>query len=410
MRAALRVLLLLLLPVAGWAGASAQTAFDFLFLDANARPAALAGAYSTLSDGADALSYNPAGLAFADGYEATFMDNEYLEGVTQQAAGFSAPRGWGLHLNRIGYGELQRTTLSQPDGAGTFEGGAWVLGGGLAKRMHPRVGLGAGVKLIRETLDEVRAQGWALDLGLLADLPKTRLALTVRNLGDPVRYESVSEALPWSGHAGISRELGLFGQRQILAVEVSQERGESPTAAVGIEMTAAGKMTLRAGWSSRADAGPGAAAGIGWRFGGHSVDYAFVPLGELGSAHRFSFTLRWGARPRPAALPPPAESDLLPPGSRGETFLGRAESFIQSGLYREARRDYLSAQGLLPADDPRQVLILERLGRIAEESRMFEVAERRYRKAIGLAERIGAPGAASEARQRLDKVLIKSGQ
>jgi len=37
--------------------------FDFIFLDAGARPAALGGAYTSLAMDANALLYNPAGLA-----------------------------------------------------------------------------------------------------------------------------------------------------------------------------------------------------------------------------------------------------------------------------------------------------------------------------------------------------------
>ena len=54
-------------------------------------------------------------------------------------------------------------------------------------------------------------------------------------------------------------------------------------------------MPLRLGFNSRNDAGPGITAGVGWAQPNFSIDYALVPFGDLGAAHRISATVRWGA-------------------------------------------------------------------------------------------------------------------
>ena len=70
--------------------------FNFLFMDSNARATGLGGAYTALAADANALWYNPAGLARVRRYEATFMHNEHVEGITQEFVGFAAPKAGAL--------------------------------------------------------------------------------------------------------------------------------------------------------------------------------------------------------------------------------------------------------------------------------------------------------------------------
>jgi hypothetical protein len=46
-----------------------------------------------------------------------------------------------------------------------------------------------------------------------------------------------------------------------------------------------------------------------------AVDYAWVPYGDLGSMHRFSLTLEFGAKPRPRPRGGDGKSYVLPPTS-----------------------------------------------------------------------------------------------
>src|SRR4051812_22452383 len=83
------------------ASSAASGPFDFLFLDAGARAVAMGGAYTALVTGADSLLYNPAGLGDSAAHEATFMHNEYLQGASQEYAGYASPRGFGLNFNSL---------------------------------------------------------------------------------------------------------------------------------------------------------------------------------------------------------------------------------------------------------------------------------------------------------------------
>jgi hypothetical protein len=59
-------------------------------------------------------------------------------------------------------------------------------------------------------------------------------------------------------------------------------------------------MSLRLGFGTRNDAGPGITAGVGWALRDFDLDYAFVPYGDLGVSHRLSVTWRFGEDAREA--------------------------------------------------------------------------------------------------------------
>ena len=126
-------------------------------------------AHTALANDANALLYNPAGLAGIARNEATFMHNQHFEGITQEYAGFAHALGWGLNLNYLASGAIPRTTISNPSGAGLGDAHAsdLALGGGYGRAFTETLALGAGVKFIRESIAGYSGQALALDLGAL---------------------------------------------------------------------------------------------------------------------------------------------------------------------------------------------------------------------------------------------------
>ncbi|MFH1725393.1 MAG: PorV/PorQ family protein [Elusimicrobiota bacterium] len=280
-----------------WGGAGAEP-LNFLFLDADARPVGLAGAYTALASDANALLYNPAGLARTDRLETTFMHNEYFQGVAQEYFGLASAQGWGANLNFLRFGDVPRTTISQPGGTGeTATLNDIAVGLGYGRTVLPGLSAGIGAKWIRETIAGISAGGLAFDAGALYDVPaveRLTLGMSVQNMGRTVTYQQARENLPLNLRMGAAYRFALGGQWNTLSLDVTKERSQSPNMAVGVETVVAGALPLRMGYGTRNDAGPGIAAGIGWLLGDNRMDYAFEPFGELGSAHRFSVTWRWG--------------------------------------------------------------------------------------------------------------------
>lgn len=281
------------------AGSAGAEPFSFLFLDANARAAAMGGAYTAMARDANALLYNPAGLAGRSHHEATFMHNEHFEGIRQEYLGLALRNGWGANINYLTFGDVPRTTISNPTGAGLGSAGltdlAFTIGHGRA--VQPGLNLGAGFKFIRESIDSISAEGYALDLGLLyesREILGLRAGLALQNMGPAVTFQRAKESLPFNIRAGTAYETVYRDVPLALALDVMKERREGVLAAFGAETVVQDKLMIRLGFASRNDAGPGVTFGFGWLHERFMFDYALVPYGELGFAHRMSVTLRWG--------------------------------------------------------------------------------------------------------------------
>lgn len=290
-----------------WSGTKGEAPVNFLLMDGGARPAAMGGAYVSLADDANALHYNPAGLAFLAGHEAAFMHAEHSLGSSQEYAALAIKgplgllgegSGAGLMINTVGFGSVQRTTLSNARGAGldTFGARDWALAAGYA-RMLPWEWVSAGLaaKWIREELDDAGADSGAVDVGLMAELDKplsvpVSVGAALQNMGPDLKRQSSSEPLPLNLRFGATWRVL---QGTALALDLNQPSKGDMTVHVGAEYVAAKIVALRVGYDGRNSADSGIAAGAGFILKSMSVNYAFTPFGSLGDSHRFSMGYIW---------------------------------------------------------------------------------------------------------------------
>lgn len=274
--------------------------FAFLALDGNSRPAALGGAYAALAADASALHYNPAGLGRLQAHEATLMHHEHFQGARRQYGAVALRQGVGIQFHALGYDKTQRTTLSNPSGAGlgTFGSRDLAVGAGFGRLVAAGLSLGAGVKYLRSEIDAYSGSGVAVDLGALyapARLPGLAVGLAAQNLGGTARFQSASERLPANVKAGAAYRVGSASREATVALDVNRERRAGLRVGAGVEAKPTAALALRLGFDGRNDAGPGLTAGVGVGNRRLWADYAFVPYGDLGSSHQMSLTLRWGA-------------------------------------------------------------------------------------------------------------------
>ena len=297
-------------------GTNGATPFNFIFLDADARPVALGGAYSALARDANALLYNPAGLGQLKSHQVTLMHNQYFQGITQEYGAFAynigendqynenrygngytgLHQGWGVMINTLSFGGIQRTTLSNPDGTGLSNFGLRdsVVAFGYGVQVLPGLSAGAALKGFYERVDNAALSAPAADAGLLYaphGLPLS-FGLSAQNLGPGARSRgaSAAEPLPATVRTGAALYLGPDG---LLSFDAVETRGGKPTVHAGLEYAAFGRLALRAGYDGKNEAGPGVTAGLGVLLPGASINYAFVPFGVLGDAHRISIEFHW---------------------------------------------------------------------------------------------------------------------
>ena len=382
------------------AGSAGVEPFNFLSLDANARAVAMGGAYTALATDANALLYNPAGLARVGRSEATFMHNSYVADVNQEYGAYASPRGWGASFNYLNAGGVANTTNSNPDGAGLGTTGLddLALSGGYGRALGDSLSVGGEMKYVRESIAGIAGQGVAFDFGALYAVPRlTGLALgfSLQNLGPAVKYESGKQNLPQNLRGGAAYTFDADGQKCAASLDVLKERTSNPAVAVGVETILAEAVPIRVGFTTNNSSGLGLTTGLGYIHDGFSFDYAFVPFGDLGNAHRLSVTFRWGK-----------EAD------RGMPRANRKEA---------ARNN----EDLPPVEDEnlRLVQYNERIGRISLKEKDYTGAEGSFSQAIkiasaagvnhpavadayaGMGRSLAAEGKAGDAAKYFDKAL-----
>lgn len=377
------VLAALLAAAAARAQSSAGAeAFDFLRFDANARAVGLGGAYTALATDSNALLYNPAGLARVKSSEATFMHNQYGQGVGQQYIGVALKNGFGLQFNYASLGDVPRTTIADPSGTGSrLNVSDTALGAGYGRELSPDLSVGGGAKYFTETLGEVSVSGYALDVGGLYRLPDVKglsFGASLLNLGPPVKFAAASERLPTTLRLGSAYAARLPHNDVTLALDLTKSLLDKVRLGFGAETLIDERFAVRAGFTTRQEAGIGLVLGLGWTGRKVSADYALVPMGDLGNAHRVSFTLRWGKSDDPATAKAPEEGTP-------EARLAQAQAAMDRGDYVAAKSFLIVGLRGLAKGDRRRVRFQERMGSLHLLQKDFRSAAQAYAEGVNLA-------------------------
>ncbi|MHB9154825.1 MAG: PorV/PorQ family protein [Endomicrobiales bacterium] len=332
------------------------TAAAFLKLGIGARAVSMGGAFTGLADDSSALYWNPAGLARLTRQEAGFTHNESFEGIRHDFLGYVRPLENGVLAAGV-YGLYTPNDLERRSGLnendpyeplspveGYFQAYDMAAHLSFARFVRENLSLGASVKLIQQTIDNVSAYSAAADLGLLyrcARLPLS-LGFTAQHMGMPVKFRDRAFALPFVLKGGGAYR---WNKRLVTTLDLEKAIDDFLFVSAGAEYAPLELLSLRAGYRYRTagqePAGlSGLSAGAGFNFRVRELDlrmnYSFVPFGVLGDSHRVSFGLLFGAEtqrrpagrrengrenkaeapaPAPAA---PADPDAGAPAGNGE--------------------------------------------------------------------------------------------
>jgi len=288
---------------------SGTTSFSFLNLPVGARATAMGEAFTSVPNDIQALNYNPACLATMTSSQMSFQHLSYVEDVTQEAiafghAGRDSEPSWGLSTNYLRVTNITRTVATlDPSGDGFTEVGSFStydlsFGASAAAPITEDLRAGATVKLLHESLADASSSAGALDLGVLYHLNEEHawnVGASFENLGFASKFADASVKLPAAFRAGISGQP--FSQWLLSSDYVKRidTKGEFD---VGIEVTPRPLFSMRLGYRyemTNPDLGGLAnfSAGVGLRLKPVSIDYAFIPLGDLGITHRISVNYRF---------------------------------------------------------------------------------------------------------------------
>jgi hypothetical protein len=188
-----------------------------------------------------------------------------------------------------------------------------MIGASFGKKYNG-VGFGATTKIIRQTIGEYSATAYALDVGTLYRMKSSPFSLgaSITNLGTKVQFVDRGFPLPTTLRVGVTYGLSRKFPHAISA-QIDVPRDNAPALRLGMEYVGFGPFALRAGYRTYSGAqrsaalgrglgstAPGLAEfygmfmGVGFRSKVGNMDYAILPIGELGNAHRLSFNLKFG--------------------------------------------------------------------------------------------------------------------
>ena len=291
--------LAILLGIAAQASWAAETA-SFLNIAVGARGLAMGGAYTAMADDANALYWNPAGLAKLDKHEFTASHAEMFESTRLDFLAYAHPTAQGTFAGGLTY--LSQGKIDGRDSLGRqtagYDASDAALSFGYARKLDG-ADLGATVKYLRSHIGSAEAQGAAVDVGAKRMFGQLSVGAALRNLGPGLKFADQRNDLPLRLAAGVGCA---FEGGHAAAVElVNGPRGAGTGASIGGEFKAVKNIRLRAGYTtltaitggSGFDAARGLTMGLGLRNEKWSLDYAVLPTGELGRSHRFTFGARW---------------------------------------------------------------------------------------------------------------------
>jgi hypothetical protein len=276
------------------------TGFDFLRLTPTAREAALAGAVVAAAPSPMGFWFSPAHALVTEGPRAHVGYLNYVAGVQTGSAAYSQPvgadKGVGFGIVYLNSGTMKRTD-EHGEEQGTFGVSYADLNLSGATRLGSALTLGAGLQGLYGVIDTFVGMGLAGNVGATYRLPVDGLTagLVVKNVGFQLKaFQASRDPLP------VDFGLGLGYQPNPtlnLTLDAHKPIDNQVNVRAGVEGWVADLLAIRVGYTSEGvdlrtgggeDILAGLATGIGVRWRGYQLDYCFIPMVELGVAHRLS--------------------------------------------------------------------------------------------------------------------------
>lgn len=384
-----------------WASGPGTSVAPIFKFGLGARPAAMGGAFVSVSDDFSASAWNPAGLAEVPQAAAALSDAIYYQGLNLDYLTFAAPLGKyggiGGHAAYLSTGKIARTG-EDPSGSfdanssgGSFTDSDLKLNLSAAGSPAPWLSLGAGAGYLQDKVDQNSASGVTADMGFLARYDVFRFGMSLDDWGPQVNG---LDALPTVLRTGFSAKPL---QGLTLAFE-SDYQFDSLQKVFGLggEYWFGNIFALRLGYvlGSGNDAGGlRFTGGFGTRVSGFQLDYAFSPFGELGDVHQVSLAYRFGPD-RNQLKPSPKNAEPVPVKSEEET-VSPEEHFMRAGVlivaksYSSANDELAAALAMLASEDRRRVRYFVLMGNIAMDENDAAAAQSFYSDALKLGASLG---------------------
>lgn len=296
---------------------------NFLKIGIGGRATAMGDAYVALSDDISSVYWNPGGLGTLKNNEALFQITNWLLDTRLYFFGISLRMGnlgvLGFNINSFYSGDIQETTIWEPDGTGrTFSASDFAAGLTYSRQITDRFSTGITLKYIYERLDREKASTLALDIGsvfITNFFNNMRIGFALSNLGGRMQLEGTDLTVQYLMEESIKytrAQLGTepwdipllfrFGMatdlirkdnlRLTVASEVMDSRDFIHRISTGAELALNDMVFLRGGYKFKYDE-EDLTLGAGLKMAlpqgvGIKIDYAYANYGILNNTQRFS--------------------------------------------------------------------------------------------------------------------------
>lgn len=188
--------------VAGNEDRAGQAGANELLINPWARTSGFGGANVALVRGIEAMNLNVAGLGFNKGTEVVFAQTDWMRGTDIKISSFGVGQkvgesgSMGLTVTSMSFGDIERTNETQPDGGlGTYSPQFLTVGFSYAKEFSNSIYGGLAVRMISESINDVKAQGLVIDAGIQyitgfnEAKDNLKFGIALRNVGTPMKFD-----------------------------------------------------------------------------------------------------------------------------------------------------------------------------------------------------------------------------
>ena len=174
----------------------ATSGTQFLKLGVGARARGMGGAFIGVADDAQAVFWNPAGLANIESKDLSFSHLSWIADINHEsfayAQNFSKVGVFAVSAIVLGTEEMDVTTTQSQEGTGeTFTYRDLAIGLSYARRLTDKFSFGLTVKYIDEQIYTQHARGFGLDLGTQyqTGLKSLTLSMAITDFGQDLRFK-----------------------------------------------------------------------------------------------------------------------------------------------------------------------------------------------------------------------------
>jgi len=297
------------------------SAAQFLKIGIGARALGMGEAFVAVANDAEALYWNPAGIAQFSKNSVLFSHTQWLVDVRLEYAGLvyhlDGANSLGISVTYLYTEEMMETTELQPFGTGRyFDFGDFLIGLTYARNMTDKFSFGVTVKYMQEIIAELTMQGLLFDLGTYYNTGwnSLRFGVSVSNFGrdlepsgeftyknlnnETVRVKSYqSFSPPTIFRIGIAGEILDRGDHRVTtSIQLNHPNDNKENINFGAEYWWKKRIALRAGYKTarvEEDFSLGLGLNLPISFADFQLDYAYTNFGRLGNVNRFSIHLQF---------------------------------------------------------------------------------------------------------------------